>query len=278
MLLDEIKPRSVLMFAAAISGTVFTLVITAGSVIIYYDTLELLLNVDSLAKKLPGFIIDSESLVALLVTLLLALFEAISLLSGFMILGTRHYLGFKYYETKIYPQAQQRKLKGGKYPGKWQQIIFYLFRKGTVVEECLDNVKKEQPKYRWIRHSSQYQQQVKNMWVYANKIRKEAPEEGVYAPYYWSEICQCLDTVFILSFIVFAIMFIANSIIKITGVNYFHLYQICMPFLFSALSLGLHKISKNGAKAFADRFLFAIDKGIEGNDIALRKNKPEIIL
>jgi hypothetical protein len=116
------------------------------------------------------------------------------------------------------------------------------------------------------------------MWVYANKIRKEAPEEGVYAPYYWSEICQCLDTVFIFSFIIFAIMSIVNSIIKIIGVNYFHSCQICIPLLLSALSLGLHKISKNGAKGFADRFLFAIDKGIEGNDIELRKNKSEIIL
>jgi hypothetical protein len=274
MLFDEIKPRSALMVAAAISGTVFTLVITAGSVTIYYDLLEILLRVDDLAKKLLKFIIDNNLLAVILATL----FEAIALLFGFMILGTRHYSGFKYYETKIYPKAQQRRLKGGKYPGAWQRIIFYLFRKGTVVEECLENVKSEQSKHKWIQHNKQYQQQVKNMWVYANKIRKEAPEEGVYAPYYWSETCQCLDTVFIFSFIIFAVMSIVNGIIKIIGVNYFHLYHICMPILFSALSLGLHKISKNGAKAFADKFLFAIDKGIEGNDIELRKNKPEIIL
>jgi hypothetical protein len=274
MLFDELKPRSALMVAAAVSGTVFTFVITAGSVIIYCDILERLLSVDDLTKKLLEFIIDNKSLVALSAVP----FEIISFVIGIIIFGTRHYLGFKYYETKVYPQAQRRKLRGGTYPGRWQRIIFYLFRKGTAVEECLENVKREQPKYRWIRHTSQYQQQVKNMWVYANKIRKEAPEEGVYAPFYWSGICQFLDTAFIFCFIAFALMFIANSIIKIIGVNYFHLYHLCMPILFSALSLGLHKIAKNGSRAFADRFLFAIDKGIEGNDIELRKNKPEILL
>jgi hypothetical protein len=272
MLFDELKPRSALMAVAAVSGTVFTLVIAAGSLIIYCDILERLLSVDDLAKKLLEF--DNKPVVLLLVTL----FEVISFIIGFIILGTRHYLGFKYYETKVYPQAQRRKLRGGTYPGRWQRIVFYLFRKGTAVEECLDNVKNEQSKHTWIQHNRHYQQQVKNMWVYANKIRKEAPEENVYAPYYLSELCQCLDTAFIVLFIIFALMFIINAIIPITGADYFRLYHLGMPLLFSALSLGLHKIFKNGAKAWADKFLFAIDKGIEGNDIELRSHKPEILL
>jgi hypothetical protein len=271
MFFDEIKPRSGLIFAIMISGMTFAFLTLFGSVIIYGNMLENLLNVNEPAKKLLFFIIDNIQL--------LILFEAVSFIIGFIIHGTRHYLGFKYYETKIYPKIQQiRKVKGEKYKGKRQRIIFYLFRKGTVVEEYLDNVKNAQSKYQWIQHNKLYQQQVKNMWVYANEIRKKAPEEGVFTPYYWSEIFQCLDTVFIFSFIIFAIMFIVNSIIKTIGANYFHLYQIFMPILFSALSLGFHKISKNCAKAFADKFLFAIDKGIEGNGIELHKNKPKIIL
>jgi hypothetical protein len=237
----EEKLFSGLDSANIISGVVFAIVGVASFVIIY-----------------GGTIFQLDSIIANL-----SLMGIVSLIIGFFIQGIR-YLGFRYY-IKLW-----KKSRGKKRRGIWQGIICYLFRKGTVVEECMYTKENDPGKYPWLQGSLQPS---KDMWLYANKIRKIAPEENVYRFYYWSEIFQCLDTTFVFLGIIFFICFIVNTLVyKFMG-KYFQItiFQIIIPGIFALLSFVFHKVSKACSSVYADRFLFAVDKGITGNGITLEK-------
>jgi hypothetical protein len=237
----EDKSFSGLDTANVVSGTVFALVGAASFVIIYGGVISRVVS-----------IIANLSLVGI-----------VSFVIGFFIQGIR-YWGFEYY-IELWKKSQGKKRRG-----LWQRIIFYLFRKGTVVEECLHVKKNDPEKYPWLRNS---RQPVKDMWLYANKTRKIAPEENVYGFYYSSEVFQCLDTTFVFLGIAFFICVIVNALLhKFTG-GYFRItmLQIIIPGIFALLSLVLHKVAKGCARAYAGRFLFAVDKGVAGNGIEPEK-------
>jgi hypothetical protein len=237
----EDKLFSGLHSANIISGIVFAIVSVGSFVIIYGGTL---FQLDSLIANL-------------------SLLGVVSFVIGFFIQGIR-YLGFKYY-IKLWKKSKEKN-----HLGILQRIIFYLFRKGTVVEECMYVKKNDSERYPWIQGS---QQPVKDMWLYANKIRKIAPEENVYRFYYWSEIFQCLDTTFVLLGIVFFICFIINTWLYTFMGMYFQItiLQIIISGISALSSLVFHRVSKGCSSVYADRFLFAIDKGVTGNSIELEK-------
>jgi hypothetical protein len=237
----EDKLFSSLNSANIISGIVFAIVSVASFAIIY-----------------GGTIFQPDSIIANL-----SLLGVVSFIIGFFIQGIR-YLGFTYY-IKLWKKSKEKK-----YLGIGQRIIFYLFRKGTVTEECLNTKKDDPAKYPWIQGS---QQPVKDMWLYANKIRKIAPEENVYRFYYWSEMFQCLDTTFVLLGIVFLICFIINTLLYIFMDRYFQItiLRIIISGISALLSFVFHKVSKSCSSVYAERFLFAIDKGVAGNGIELEK-------
>jgi hypothetical protein len=189
---------------------------------------------------------------------------------GLFIQGIR-YLGFEYY-IKIHKKAQKNR-KGGKYPTTFQRIFFYIFRNGTVVEECLDNIsskkikpigigrilkkikdKKYRAHYKWIQESKQ---PAKDLWILAEKIKKDDPNNNIYQFYYWSEVFQCLDTTFLLLCIIYLLSFITNFLLYIIQNKG---YSIMIPIIITLLSLIFHRLSKSCAKASANRFLFAIEK------------------
>jgi hypothetical protein len=275
----EDKPFSSLNSANIFSGMVFGIVSVASFVIIYRGAT---FPFDSIiADLLPLGVV---SLIADL-----SLVGIISFIIGFFIQGIR-YLGFKYHMKlrdkarekaekkekekvlkKEQKQAQEEeKEKEEEHLGIWQNIITYLFRKGTVTDVCINTQEHDPAKYPWLQDS---QQPVKDMWLYANKIRKIAPEENVYGFYYWSETFQCLDTTFVFLGIGFFICCIINTLVRKFMGECFQITipQIIIPGIFALLSLVFHKVSKACAGVYAERFLFAIDKGITGNGIELRK-------
>jgi hypothetical protein len=167
-------------------------------------------------------------------------------------------------------KKQDKSKDNKKHRGIWQDIIFYLFRNGTVVEECMYIKKHDSAKYPWLQDSLQ---PATDMWIYANKIRKVAPEENVYGFYYWSETFQCLDTTFVFLCIGFFICCITNTLLYKFTDRYFPItiLQIIIPGIFALLSFIFHKVSKGCSKVYAGRFLFALDKSVRGNSIKLEK-------
>ncbi|MDR1901281.1 MAG: hypothetical protein LBQ88_03225 [Treponema sp.] len=238
----ENRLYSGLNLATVFSGLIFAFTAVFGFETIYGG----LINIDTGTKGYLDAIISKIPL------------GVVSFIIGFFIQGIR-YLGFEYY-IKIHKKSQAGRLSGKKYPGILQRIFFYLFRDGTVVEECLDNVAKKYKKpiknntlaskimgkqyranYSWIQNSKR---PAKDMWLYANKIREKAPKEKVYRFYYWSEVFQCADTTFFIFCIVFLLSLIANIILPIFIGRYFQtsIFQKSIPGVFLLFSFLLHKV------------------------------------
>jgi hypothetical protein len=206
---------------------------------------------------------------------------AIAFITGFFIQGIR-YLGFNYYLV-LWQKAQPKRRSGKKYPSIKQRIIFYIFRNGTVVEECLDSVmvkydnpkenetlktnklykkildKKYRPTYDWIQESGN--KAAKDMWIYATKINRIAPQDDVYRFYNWSEVFQCLDTTFFL----FSTMIVA--LIIINALDHLFIFGFRSDVIFLIIMLVvciiLHLLSKGCAKMYARRFLYQIEKSLK---------------
>lgn len=207
-------------------------------------------------------------------------FLVVAYILGFIIQGIR-YLGFNYY-MYIYEKAQPGRLAGKKYPGIYQRIIFYLFRNGTAVEECLDNLKAKydnpdfrgnklakkiqkkrfRPNYDWIQKSGK--RAPKDMWIFANRINKTAPQDNVFRFYNWSEVFQCLDTTFLFFLLISIIVIIANVSINIFCEKYN--FNIVLPIILAPVSLLLHFLSKSCSKMYARRFLFDIDNSLKAHE------------
>lgn len=168
---------------------------------------------------------------------------------GFFIHGIR-YWGFDYYR-RLYEKNKQKQKHERPLP---MRIMFYIFRKGTIVEECFNEKRHPDATYNWIRTSNKPEADV---WNHAKKISLEFPQVDVYKFYYHSEAFQCFDTVFFLSF--FIAFCIGMFGIFVFGVNCERIGKkyLCMLFFSLALLL-LHLICKGTSRAFARRFFLEI--------------------
>lgn len=268
MNIDNLKSNNSLNLANFVSGIVF--------VIITYFIIKEIPNI-----KIFNFIEELGnrfSFIALKISLLL-----IAFIIGFFIQGIR-YFGFNYYMT-IYKKAQRKRHAGKKYPCIKQRIIFYIFRNGTVVEECLDNVKSKYDNpnenetlktnnlrtkilkkkdgivdYKWIQESGK--QAANDMWTHAIKINKFAPREDVYKYYNYSEVFQCLDSTFLL----FSTITATLVIINVLGLLFSFDFRLNISLIIILIAnIVLHLISKKCAKMYARRFLYKIQKSLDSH-------------
>ncbi|MBP3367348.1 MAG: hypothetical protein J6K96_10240 [Treponema sp.] len=182
----------------------------------------------------------------------------VSFVIGFFVHGMR-YLGFDYYrrlynKNKQKEKDEQRKIKKQK-KSLFMRILFYLFRNGTIIEECLNEKRCPEKTFDWIRNSDK---PAVDVWNYARKISLESPKADIYQFYYHSEVFQCFDTVFfMLSFVAFC--FGAWGI----GMNYKNLESRHFSVLvFSLILFFLHWLCKKTSKSFARRFFLEIQTNL----------------
>lgn len=175
---------------------------------------------------------------------------------GFVIYGIR-YLGFDYYR-RIYNTKKSKKTL-------YTRLLFYMFRNGTVIEECLNENKKTSGTFEWILNSTK-EKIVLDVWNYANEISIKNPQGNIYKFYYYSEIFQCFDTVFLFSSVSTFVLGTTYCIIK----HNFLSAHFIMIFLLSLIFFLFHFLSKKTGKSFARRFFLEIQLGLN-----LLKNNSE---
>ena len=175
---------------------------------------------------------------------------------GFVIYGIR-YLGFDYYR-RIYNTKKSKKTL-------YTRLLFYMFRNGTVIEECLNENKKTSGTFEWILNSTK-EKIVLDVWNYANEISIKNPQGNIYKFYYYSEIFQCFDTVFLFSSVSTFVLGTTYCIIK----HNFLSAHFIMIFLLSLVFFLFHFLSKKTGKSFARRFFLEIQLGLN-----LLKNNSE---
>ena len=175
---------------------------------------------------------------------------------GFVIYGIR-YLGFDYYR-RIYNTKKSKKTL-------YTRLLFYMFRNGTVIEECLNENKKTSGTFEWILNSTK-EKIFLDVWNYANEISIKNPQGNIYKFYYYSEIFQCFDTVFLFSSVSTFGLGTTYCIIK----HNFLSAHFIMIFLLSLVFFLFHFLSKKTGKSFARRFFLEIQLGLN-----LLKNNSE---
>ena len=174
----------------------------------------------------------------------------ISYILGMFIHGSR-YAGFIQYK-KLYDQ-------GIKNVGT--KLLFYLFRAGTTVEECYNLYRDEKCSYEWIvearkndKERKQGKKAVAKMWRLAASIDKE---QNIYQFYFYSEIFECCNTLFLLIAIVQACIVLWNIILLCVKCEYNSISLV------KILSIGpfvlLHYLSRLISIAYANRFIYEID-------------------
>lgn len=179
-------------------------------------------------------------------TILDVMIYIVSFIIGFFVHGIR-YWGFDYYRrlyNKNKSNNKQRK-------SLFMRIIFYLFRNGTIIEECLDEKRDPNRSFDWIRNSDN---PAADVWNYARKISLNSPEADVYQFYYHSEVFQCFDTAFfILSFVTLCLG-IWKIVINFNNLEVMHFSVL----IFSLFMFLLHRLCKRTSKSFARRFFLEI--------------------
>lgn len=182
---------------------------------------------------------------------------------GFVVYGIR-YLGFDYYR-RIYNSKNRKKTL-------YTKLLFYMFRNGTVIEECLkehrfiEDCKKNNQQtcsYKWIETSDNV---ALDIWNYAKEISIKYPQDDIYKFYYYSEIFQCFDTVFLFSSVSTFVLGTTYCIIKHNLLT----VHFIMIFLLSLIFFLFHFLSKKTGKSFARRFFLEIQLGLN-----LLKNNSE---
>jgi len=167
-------------------------------------------------------------------------------------------------------------------PGLIQRILFYIFRQGSVVEECCDNVKTKYDKirttlertdlterqrqfftkvlqkenrifYDWIQKS---QNPVKDLRVLARKINDEKPECKIYEFFCKSQIYQGLDTGSLLLTVICVISFLINIILR-----FLFSYDLpyIPPLLMGIMTFILHLLSKRLSAQKANMYMEKIN-------------------
>ena len=205
---------------------------------------------------------------------------------GFFVYGIRYYF-FELYRVKIFKKVKQRqdqknekrklnpKMKPRK-PGKEEghtplsSFVKYAFRNGTTVEEAIVAWKKAQEGdetiFDWIRVSEKKEVSF-NMWKYANFINNRHSESNIYRFYYHSEIFQCLDSLFLLMFMIVACVFVGFLVIRKDVFN----IQSIFLLVYAVLLFLFHKVSKETGKACIRRFFLEIAVGLtDCRDINLK--------
>lgn len=206
---------------------------------------------------------------------------------GFFVYGIRYYF-FELYRVKIFKKVKYRqdkknekrklnpKMKSrkpdkeeGHTPCSW--FIKYAFRNGTTVEEAIAAWKKakegDKSIFDWIKQSQSASDVSFDMWKYANFINNRHPKANIYRFYYHSEIFQCLDSLFLLMFIIVACVFVTFIVIQKSVFN----IQTIFLFAYTVLLFLFHKVSKETGKACIRRFFLEIAVGLtDCEDINLK--------
>ncbi|QQO10348.1 hypothetical protein [Breznakiella homolactica] len=163
---------------------------------------------------------------------------------GLIIFGIRN-LGFQYYRSiwKIQKRKQKKR-------GIVQKIIFYLFRKGTLVEECLKMKRDiyDNNQHEWLNKSNNPE---KEIWVHAQKIAKT--KHSIYTFYYLSEVFQNLDTMLFLTAFIILFFNIYNLIFQIS------MTIIVSSLIFIFVIISFHCFCKAISTSFAQRFIFEVE-------------------
>jgi hypothetical protein len=194
--------------------------------------------------------------------------------------------GFTYY-TRYARERNERYTKkksqnGIILPGLVQRILFYVFRQGSVVEECCDNVKAKYDKirttlertdltkrqrqffakvlkkenrdfYDWIQKS---QNPVKDLRILARKIDDKKPECQIYEFFCKSQIYQGLDT----GSLLLTVICIVSSLINIIlGFLFSYNLSYIPPLLMGIITFILHLISKRLSAQKANMYMEKID-------------------
>lgn len=203
-----------------------------------------------------------------LLYLLSYVFTGIDITAIFSILGSKHYAliilmllsyiagmfvhGIRYVGFIWYKKLYDKKIKNF-----GTRLIFRLFRKGTLVEECFDRYREDNCTYEWINEVKKEKKNlIKTMWRIAAEIDSK---QQVYQFYFYSELFQCCDTALLLmsifQFIPITYLAIQHDI-KVLIVN-----VVLIP-IFIVMSI----ISRNIGMAFANRFIHDLDikKNIKG--------------
>jgi len=149
------------------------------------------------------------------------------------------YVGFIYYKM-LYD-------KGTKNIGT--RLLFSLFRRGTVVEECLARSREHNCSYEWINDvGKEGGKLIKSMWRIASSIDKV---QNVYQFYFYSEVFQCCETTF---------LFMCIS--QISAVAYLITHQnqgLFLNVVLVAIFILMFFVSRLVGIAFANRFIHDID-------------------
>lgn len=209
-----------------------------------------------------------------------------SIFIGFFIYGIRYYF-FELYHAKIFKKVKQRQNKKNekrklnprmkpRKPGKeeghrpWSAFVKYAFRNGTAVEEGIAAWKRakegDDTIFEWIKNSRSAKDVSFDMWRYANFINNRHPEANIYRFYYHSEIFQCLDSLFLLMFMIVACIFATFLAIQKGEFS----IQIIFLLVYAFLLLLFHRVSKEAGKACIRRFFLEIAVGLtDCNDIKI---------
>lgn len=176
----------------------------------------------------------------------------ISYIFGMFIHGIR-YVGFMQYK-KLYDKGIKN---------RWTRLLFYLFRKATTVEECYDLYRDEKCSYNWIvetrkkdKKRKQGRKAVAKMWQLAAKIDKE---QNIYQFYFYSEIFECCNTIFLFMGITQGLMILYNLYPLIYEYNSNLLFNVRFKAVLFFMFLLLHFLSQRISIAYADRFIYDID-------------------
>ena len=193
---------------------------------------------------------------------------------GFFVYGIRYYF-FEMYRIKVFPKVKERQKiinekrkqknkivdnKDGKEEGHtfFSRFIKYAFRNGTTVEECIAAKKKSDKGdlsvFDWIKKSDSAGIASFNMWKYANFINNRHPNANIYRFYYHSEIYQCLDTLFLLMFLLVLPFLFIHPIVKHSILSIKTLFL----FVYDIILFVFHRISKNTGKACIRRFFWRL--------------------
>lgn len=181
-------------------------------------------------------ILESKHYVLIILMLL-------SYIAGMFVHGIR-YVGFIWYK-KLYD-------KGIKNFGT--RLIFRLFRKGTLVEECFERYREVNCTYEWINEvKAEKKNLIKTMWRIAAEIDGK---HQVYQFYFYSELFQCCDTALLLM-----------SIFQFVPITYLALQHntkaVIVNIALVPFFIVMSTVSRNIGTAFANRFI---------NDIDIKKN------
>jgi hypothetical protein len=275
-----------LNFVFLLTGIVFIVFASLCFIIIYNSYIDSL-NVNYLKNIEAIFALVSVPVLAYIV--------------GFFIHGLKYSLGTSYY-IHIYNKAQKKKKKSKTYPGVWQRIIFWVVRDGTVIEECLNNVKEQYTKieekskekiskldnlilkkkdgrvfYDWIQKSKKKDKNpLDDMWIYAKQINHKRPEDNIYQFFNMSQTFQCFDMAFLLCSMLLVLLVPLNFVLKFICNYQFSIFSIVvLPLVFSLFSFVLFATCRSSSKSMANRFLYHIDISLKAilsaDDLFTRK-------